>query len=138
MKVERRLPFGFRGDWGTVYKRYTGECTINTKNNQITYEKNNYVDIGVAVQFKAVEDITRGVEQALKGLMTTSTTITVETTDSYYCDKKKEYICTVDIGDIVQVLGSLWIVTSLKENTRYTPKKLSFYYLELKGISGAV
>ena len=56
MRVERRIPFGFRGDWGTVYKRYTAESELNTKNNQITYEKNNYVDIGVAVQFKPVED----------------------------------------------------------------------------------
>ena len=23
IKVERRVPFGFRGDWGKVYKRYT-------------------------------------------------------------------------------------------------------------------
>lgn len=138
MRVERRLPFGFRGDWGTVYKRYTGESTVNTKNSSITYEKNNYVDIGVAVQFKVVEDSIRAAEQPLKGLMTTSNHITLETTDSYYCDKRREYICTVDIGDIVQVLGSLWIVTSLKENTRYAPKKLSFYYLEVKEITGAV
>lgn len=138
MRVERRLPFGFRGDWGTVYKLYTAECTLNTKNSSITYEKNNYVDIGVAVQFKVVEDSIRAAEQPLKGLMTTSNHITLETTDSYYCDKKKAYICTVDIGDIVQVLGSLWIVTSLKENTRYAPKKLSFYYLEVKEITGAV
>lgn len=138
MRVERRLPFAFRGDWGTVYKRYTGECTCNSKNNTITYEKNNYVDIGVAVQFKAVEETTRGIEQPLKGLMTTGNTITLETTDSYYCDRKKDYVCTVDIGDIVEVLGQLWIVTSLKENTRYAPKKLSFYYLEVKGITDAV
>lgn len=23
MKIEKRLQFGFRGDWGTLYKRYT-------------------------------------------------------------------------------------------------------------------
>ena len=138
MRVERRIPFGFRGDWGTVYKRYTGEQQVEAKNNTITYEKNNYVDIGVAVQFKPVEEATRTVEQSLKGLMTSNNYITVETTDSYYCDRKKDYICTVDIGDIIQVLGQLWIITSLKENIRYAPKKLSFYYLELKGIQGAV
>ena len=138
MRVERRIPFGFRGDWGTVYKRYTGEQQLEAKNNTITYEKNNYVDIGVAVQFKPVEDASNAIEQPLKGLMTSNNYITVETTDSYYCDRKKDYICTVDIGDIVQVLGQLWIVTSLKESNRYAPKKLSFYYLELKGISSAV
>ena len=138
MRVERRIPFGFRGDWGTVYKRYTAESSLNLNNNKITYEKNNYVDIGVAVQFKPVEDTSNAIEQPLKGLMTSNNYITVETTDSYYCDKKKDYICTVDIGDIVQVLGQLWIVTSLKESNRYAPKKLSFYYLELKGISSAV
>lgn len=138
MRVERRIPFGFRGDWGTVYKRYTDKQTQQTKNNTITYEKNNYVDIGIPVQFKPVEEESKGVEQPVKGLMTNSNYITVETTDSYYCDRRKDYICTVDIGDIVEVLGSLWIVDSLKESNRYTPKKLSFYYLELKGISNAV
>ena len=138
MRVERRIPFGFRGNWGTVYKRYTAESTLNLENNKIVYEKNNYVDIGVAVQFKPVEDESRVVEQSLKGLLVSNNYITVETTDSYYCDKKKDYICTVDIGDIVEVLGQLWIVASLKESNRYAPKKLSFYYLELKGISSAV
>ena len=138
MRIERRIPFGFRGDWGTVYKRYTAESELNTKNNQITYEKNNYVDIGVAVQFKPVEDAEIAIEQPIKGLLTNNNYITVETTDSYYCDKKKDYICTVEVGDIVQVLGQLWTVTSLKESNRYAPKKLSFYYLSLKGISSAV
>ena len=73
-------------------------------------------------------------EQTLKGLKTPVYSITVETTDAYYDDNIKDWVCCVDIGDIVKVLDELWIVTGFRENVRYAPKKLSFYYLELTSL----
>ena len=61
--------------------------------------------------------------------------MTVETTDAYWNDKTKEFVCCVSPNDIVKVFNKLWIVTEIREVTRYIPKKLSFYYCELKGIA---
>lgn len=133
-KPERRIPFGFRGDWGTLYKRYTEGCSLDLKNETIHYEDNNYVEIGMSIQFKPVGEIVVTKEQTLKGLKTPVYSITVETTDAYYDDNIKDWVCCVDIGDIVKVLDELWIVTGFRENVRYAPKKLSFYYLELTSL----
>lgn len=134
-KPERRIPFGFRGDWGTLYKRYTEGCSLDLKNETITFERNNYVDIGAYVQFKPVDDITHSTEQNFNRLLTKGEYMTVETTDAYWNDKTKEFVCCVSPNDIVKVFNKLWIVTEIREVTRYIPKKLSFYYCELKGIA---
>ena len=99
-KPERRIPFGFRGDWGTLYKRYTEGCSLDLKNETIHYEDNNYVEIGMSIQFKPVGEIVVTKEQTLKGLKTPVYSITVETTDAYYDDNIKDWVCCVDIGEI--------------------------------------
>ena len=131
----RRIPFGFRGDWGLLYKIYTDGCSLNLKNETVNYEDNKYVEIGMSIQFKPVGEITITREQTLKGLKTPTCFITVETTDSYFDDNIKDYVCCIDVGDIVKVFDKVWIVTSIKENVKYTPKKLSFYYLDLTSLS---
>ncbi len=38
IKVERRVPFGFRGDWGKVYKRYTNSEDLKIDDRKICFE----------------------------------------------------------------------------------------------------
>ncbi len=131
---ERRIPFGFRGDWGTLYKRYTDNCELNLQNETISYEKYTYVDIGAAIQFKPVDNIDHTSEQNILGLLTNLTYLTLETTDAYWDEQTNNFVCCVDKGDIIKLFNRLWIVTEVRENPKYCPKKLSFYYCECKSI----
>lgn len=136
MKIQKRLPFGFRGDWGKLYKRYTEdeECTVDG-DRVIEHEQNYYVDIGMDVQFKRVSDSSSAMEQAIKGLPGPVRYITVETTDAYWDDDFKCYECIVAVDDIVKVFNRVWIVKSIRETCKYTPARHSFYYCELESIS---
>lgn len=133
-RPERRIPFGFRGDWGTLYKRYTEGCSLDLKNETIHYEDNNYVEIGMSIQFKPVGNMSSSSEQVIKGLEAQPFYLTVETTDSYWDDEIKEFVCCVESGDLVKIFNKLWLVTEVREVARFSPKKLSFYYCDLKSI----
>ncbi len=136
MQVEKRVPFGFRGDWGKLYKKYTNDEVANLKENEkIKFENNYYVDIGVDVQFKPVGDFTSTIEQPLTGLAVPVSYGTFETTDAYWNDKIKEFDCVVSVGDVIKLSNKIWIVTSIRETTKYVPKKMSFYYCEVKSIN---
>ncbi len=136
MQVEKRVPFGFRGDWGKVYKKYTNDEVADLNNNEkIEFENNYYVDIGVDVQFKPVGDITSTIEQPLIGLVVPVTYATFETTDAFWNDKIKEFSCVVDVGDVIKLFNKVWVVTCIREVAKYMPKKMSFYYCDVKSIN---
>lgn len=135
MRIEKRLPFGFRGDWGKVYKRYTADKQITVDNGAvIEYQKNFYVDIGQDVQFKRVNSTSTSTEQPLQGLEDTVTYISVETTDAYFDSDTRQFLCVVSPDDIVKVFGRLWAVTSVRTESKYTPAEHKFFYLELRSI----
>lgn len=135
MRIEKRLPFGFHGDWGKLYKRYTKAEKIEIKDDKnILYENNYYTDIGMDVQFKRVNDTTASTEQTA-GLLSEAQYTTVETTDAYFENARREYLCVVASDDIVRVFGRLWIVTSVRTVSKYTPAEQKFFYCELKGIA---
>ena len=115
IKVERRVPFGFRGDWGKVYKKYTTCEEIKVQDRTIKFEGNYYVAIDDDIQVKQVGDITSANEQALNGL---------------------EYSCCVSPEDIIFAFNRYWMVTDVKEVSKFRPQKISFYYCELKSMKG--
>lgn len=140
MVIEKRLPFGFRGDWGKLYKRFTPTATEESpvqangvKVDVITYQDNVYRDIGMDVQFKHVDDVSSGTEQTAAALHEGIYTV-AKTTDSYFDDSRQEYMCVVAVDDIVKVFGRLWTVTGVRYTTRHTPAEQKFYYCELKAI----
>lgn len=146
MRIEKRLPFGFVGDWGKLYKRYTpitkleGSITVKigeeiSKTKEIIKrEKNYYVDIGMDVQFKKTADTASDTEQPLQGALSSVEYTTVETTDAYFDDSRREYMCVVFPGDIVKIFGRLWIVIEIKTVSKFTPAEQKFFYCELKGL----
>lgn len=89
IKVERRVPFGFRGDWGKVFKKYTDLEELKLDGRAIKVESNYYVSLDDDIQFKQVGDITSANEQTLSGLEMRTYYATVETTDSYWDDELK-------------------------------------------------
>lgn len=138
MKIEKRLPFGFRGDWGKLYKRFTPitkeKSSVKANGVEvevITHENNLYADIGMDVQFKRVDDFTSGMEQTAGALHDGEYTV-AKTTDAYWDDTSREYMCVVALGDVVKVFGRQWIVTGLRTKVRHTPAPQKFFFCELK------
>lgn len=136
IKVERRVPFGFRGDWGKVYKRYTNSEDLKIDDRKICFESNYYVAIDDEIQIKQVGDITSANEQTLNGLEMRTYYMTIETTDSYWNDDLKEYSCCVSPEDILFAFNRFWMVSDVKEVPKFRPQKVSFYYCELKSMKG--
>ena len=54
IRIEKRLPFGFMGDWGKLYKQYNFE--EKTNKSVVKWQDSAYVDLGQDVQFKYLED----------------------------------------------------------------------------------
>lgn len=147
MRIERRLPFGFRGDWGMLFKRYTvdgsidmdteyqrklGGIEISVDNKIVRFEKNYYVDIGQDVQFKKTSETTLATEQPISALVQSAEYTVVETTDAYFDDNRREYMCIVSVGDIVKAFGRFWTCTGIRTVSRFTPAEHKFFYLDLK------
>ena len=132
IRIEKRVPFGFKGKWGKVYK-------LTNFNNgiPIIYQDNTYYDIGYDVQFKYLEN---GVDKSIinstpiANLVTKGEFRLVKTTDAYFDNTTQEYECVVQPNDIIKVFGDWWICEKIEERSVYTPQKQTFYYLSLKKI----
>lgn len=131
---KRRIPFGFTGDWGKLYKLFTDDDDITIDGQTITYEKNHYVDLGVDIQFKKDSEITTETEQQIKGLHNTVYFVTVSTSDAYYDEDLMQYCCCVEVGDIVVLWGRKWIVTSVQERSKVVPKRMSVWACDVRSI----
>ena len=136
IRIEKRIPFGFRGDWGKVYKRFVFDETTNKE--VIKYQDVNYAELGQDVQFKYLED---GIDkqdkptQPIDNREVKGEFRIVETTDAYFDTDSNEYECVVGLGDIVNLFGCWWVVDSIDDKSIYTPQKQTFYYVSLKKIS---
>ena len=133
-RIEKRIPFGFHGDWGTLYKKY-----VYDTENVIVYKKTNYYDIGMDVQFKALDDgivkrTTTNDEKVDKKRQKESYRI-VQTTDAFFNDETGEYECIVEVGDIIKVFGRFWVVENIEEECIYSPVKQSFFNINVTKIA---
>jgi len=130
-RIVRRLPFGFTGDWGKVYKRYTFDTEVTTeKLDIIPYKQNNYVCTGQKVQFKIVDDMTGSTNTQASNLVF-SGSVTVQTTDAYFDTTTKQYYCIAQPDDIVFLFGQYWMVSDIRIMTKYSPAKQQFFNLGL-------
>ena len=146
LTIEKRLPFGFRGEWGQVYKIYTptesevvntidefGDPTTKT----IEWQSAHYADIGQDVQFKHQEsgfEKEFSIGQAVANLIATGEYRYEKTTDSFFDGKTKTYQCVVEIGDIVNLGGEFYVCESVKVRNIVTPAEHNFYYVGLRKI----
>lgn len=132
IRVEKRLPFGFVGLWGKVYKKFGFNINVSDK---ITYQSTNYVAMQDLVQFKEANIRNISFSQGLQNLATRSDYKLFETTDSYFNDESKNFECVVNIGDIINISEEYWVVEKIEEKCIFTPKKQSFYYCAIKRVS---
>jgi hypothetical protein len=135
-RIERRLPFGFRGDWGKLYKRYTPEpqeAVVEDNETIVKFQKNYYADIGQDVQFRESTDETGNDEIPNTGLGIGTDYITVKTTDAYWNNLRKTWECIVAHGDLVRVFGRQWIVQNTGSRmVKRTPNPLKVFYIGLR------
>ncbi len=134
INVEKRVPFGFKGEWGNVYKLYTSDAVSN---NILQYQESYYYDIGVDVQFKYLN---KGVDkytnnsQPVQNLIAKGEYRTIETTDAMFDEFTNRYECVVSPNDIIKVFGCYWVCEEIEEHSVFTPAKQTFYYLKCKRI----
>lgn len=135
MRVEKRLNFGFKGEWGKVYKFWAyAEKPIN---ESITYERSTYVDIGCDVQFKYIEsgvDKIESIAQPIANLPTNAEFRLAKTGDAYFNRQTNNFECVVAVTDIVKVFGCYWVVEKIEEKSIFTPTKQTVFYLSLRKV----
>jgi len=134
-RIARRLPFGFRGEWGKLFKRWTTNEAVNFPDERVLkYEKNWYVAIEQAVQFKRGTDVQGTVEQPLTGLAIATNYCTVQTTDATWNTKTKRYESIANQDDIVFYRGAYWIVTNQAEEVLNELAQTYIYSLDLMSV----
>lgn len=134
IRIEKRLPFGFCGDWGKLYKKYDYDDKEIINNQMVEFNKTNYVELTQDIQLKEVSDIEKSKEKLLLTLTSGKGYLTLKTTDSYYNSTKKEFCCVVDVDDLLLFNNSWWKINKVLERAIHTPNKQSFYYIEAKEI----
>lgn len=137
IKVEKRLPFGFRGEWATLYKLYTYD---DIQNNVVQYQNHNYLKIPTKLQVKTNTNNPkmRSIEQQVDDLENISTTSIIETTDAYFEVNKNLYKCVADTGDIINFRGEWWEITKIDIQVKYIPARREHYFLSIKKIDEEV
>lgn len=135
IRIEKRVPFGFKGEWGKVYKLYVYDEI--TEQNVIKWQGNSYADIGQDVQFKYIEngvDKQIHISQPVMNLLKVGEYRVAKTTDACFDPVSGNFECVVGLGDIVFVFGRYWVVDKIEEQSIFTPAKQTFYYLGLKDV----
>lgn len=137
IKVEKRRPFGFKGEWGVLYKLYTFD---DVENNIIQYQNHNYLKIPTKLQLKAPANGSKmsSIEQQVGNLENLSTKIILITTDAFFDVSKGSYKCVVDGGDIILFRGEWWQVDKVDVEIKYTPARQETYTCYLTKIDEEV
>lgn len=135
IRIEKRLPFGFVGLWGRVYKKFSYDNSETYKNEVVELNRKNFIELGMDVQFKDISDIEKKKTLILSDFKTKAGYRTVETTDAYFNRETSEYECVVGLGDLIRLNNQWWSASQIAEKTIYTPRKQSFFYIELKNMS---
>lgn len=131
IRVEKRFPFGFVGDWGTVYKVNRWEET----EDDIEYNKVRYVAIAMPVQFRDAYDKEKKKVQIANDLSAQMVEDRVETTDAYWNSETQQYECVVQNGDIIRLSNSWWNVRAVRENNFYVPARHTIYQIDLMEVA---
>lgn len=138
IRIEKRLPFGFTGDWGKLYKKYIYDVPAEAGKDYISVQNTVYKELGQDVQFRYIDkDINKSTRSAqpVGNVLTSGEYCFAETTDAYFDADTGTYECVVGIEDVVRVFGKWWIVEKIDEKSIFSPAKHSFYFLGLKRIN---
>ena len=131
LRIDKRIPFGFGGQWSKVYKLYV---TDDEQSNGLIYQKGFYVDIGQDVQLHCDGDKKKTTTQVVENLLDKGIVKNVRCGDSYF--DGSEYHCIIDVGDIVFYENDYWVVDSVDEREIFTPKAQTIYRITMTKIFG--
>ena len=134
IRIEKRIPFGFRGDWGKLYKKNNYDVTVK---NVFQWVDTAYFDLGQDVQFKLIEDRSYPY-QLIQNYVTKANYRVVETTDAYFDEETGDFECVAEIGDIVLFRGRWYVVEDIEVQSIYSPRRHSFFFIALKNIKESV
>ena len=139
MKIEKRLPIGFLGEYGTLYKLSIQEdlTTYNEELNStyIVYNSANYIKVLTDLQLVDLSS-NKDFISSVKNLTDTGEYKYFKTSDSFYNRDTEQWECCVNIGDIINCEKAYYICEKIQEKQVHTPKTQSIYYLYLKKIGG--
>lgn len=127
IRVEKRIPFGFLGMWGTVYKVNKWEH----KEGDIEYNKRQYIAMTMPVQFRDAYNQEKKKVQIANDLTASLIEDRVETTDAYWDNESGGYQCVVQNGDIIRFGNSWWNVRSVTSINYFVPANHVIYQLDL-------
>lgn len=135
IKVEKRLPLGGICFWSKLFKKYSYNEKEEINSDVVEYNKINYVSLEMPIQVKQIDDYEKSKQKLLASLTSGGENLIVETTDAYFNKEEKEYKCIVDIDELLHFKNNFWLVEKIVEKNIYTPRKQSFYYIQLKKLS---
>lgn len=131
IRVEKRFPFGFVGDWGTVYKVNKWD----SKEGDIEYNKRQYVAMSMPVQFRDAYDQEKKKTKIATDLTAPLVEDRVETTDAYWDSESGGYECVVQTGDIIRFGNSWWNVRAVRSLNYFTPANHTIYQIDLMEVA---
>ena len=129
MTIDKRIPFGFLGEWGKVYKLYNSDVKVG---KVLRYQRSNYVDIGQDVQFRCAGNRTLQTTQTVKNLASESEAKTIETSDATWDNGR--YKCVVAVGDIIWYDNLYWVAENIKQEEVYYPSEQAVWTIGMKRI----
>lgn len=132
IRVEKRLPYGFVGEWGIVYK----PCEYEEQVGDIEYNKIQYVAMKMPVQFRDAYNKIKDRKNIATDFNAGYQEDRIETTDAYFDNKEQDFKCVVDVGDIVNLGNSWWLVMNITENNLFMPKKHTIYKISVQEVGG--
>lgn len=130
IRVEKRLPYGFVGEWGIVYK----PCEYEEQVGDIEYNKMQYVAMKMPVQFRDDYNKIKDRKNIATDFNAGYQEDRIETTDAYFDNKEQDFKCVVDVGDIVNLGNSWWLVMNITENNLFMPKKHTIYKISVQEV----
>jgi hypothetical protein len=130
IRVEKRLPYGFVGEWGIVYK----PCEYEEQVGDIEYNKIQYVAMKMPVQFRDAYNKIKDRKNIATDFNAGYQEDRIETTDAYFDNKEQEFKCVADVGDIVNLGNSWWLVMNITENNLFMPKKHTIYKISVQEV----
>ena len=130
IRVEKRLPYGFVGEWGIVYK----PCEYEEQVGDIEYNKMQYVAMKMPVQFRDDYNKIKDRKNIATDFNAGYQEDRIETTDAYFDNKEQDFKCVVDVGDIVNLGNSWWLVMNIAENNLFMPKKHTIYKISVQEV----
>lgn len=133
MRIDKRIPFGFLGEWGKVYKLYNSDEVVN---GAIKWQESNYADIGQEVQFKCAGNRKKTETTPTKNLVALSEGRTVETSDAWF--NGHEYKCVVEVGDVIELQNDWWVAEQIIPEEIYTPAEHTIWAVVLKKINDKI